>query len=456
MAPAAVIQRMVRDKEVTAEEPVRKGLLTFFEANPELDFRKDSVLKALKEPDALKNVPEDHREKVVRSLKSCQRLSAICPKAEAVPKLMKVGLDSAYAINEVPLERFVALYSKDLGGEDVARSVHYRAEAISARNEHAYIALREAVLSPSVHMVHGGLSVDNRRALLKVMAELKDIPVNFETLFGSVDLCECRHCNSVYSPAAYLVELLQFLRNNILDPENTYTEKQGIEKTPLEKFFRRRPDLGRLQLTCENTNTLIPYIDLVNEVMESFVVYLKQYEKDTNHPRQATISEYNVEDESSGELLAEPQHTNHKAVQKWLDEEYPALAKKAKKEQAEIHWGDETGLCNDSYHGRSYAPRGQTPAIRVQPRCKRVNLISSVTNQGKVRFMVYEDKMNSKTLIRFMKRLIKDSTKKIFLILDNLKVHHSYVVRDWVENHKQQLEIFYLPSYSPELNPDEY
>jgi transposase len=147
---------------------------------------------------------------------------------------------------------------------------------------------------------------------------------------------------------------------------------------------------------------------------------------------------------------------NPKAVQKWLDEEYPALAKKAKKEQAEIHWGDETGLCNDSYHGRSYAPRGQTPAIRVQPRCKRVNLISSVTNQGKVRFLVYEDKMNSKTLIRFMKRLIKDSVRKIFLILDNLKVHHSYVVRDWVENHKQQLEIFYLPSYSPELNPDEY
>ncbi len=147
---------------------------------------------------------------------------------------------------------------------------------------------------------------------------------------------------------------------------------------------------------------------------------------------------------------------NPKAVQKWLDEEYPALAKKAKKEQAEIHWGDETGLCNDSYHGRSYAPSGQTPAIRVQPRCKRVNLISSVTNQGKVRFMVYEDKMNSKTLIKFLKRLIKDSTKKIFLILDNLKVHHSYVVKDWLSKHKERLEVFFLPSYSPELNPDEY
>lgn len=147
---------------------------------------------------------------------------------------------------------------------------------------------------------------------------------------------------------------------------------------------------------------------------------------------------------------------NPKAINKWLNEEYPSIAKRAKKEQVEIHWGDETGLCNDSYHGRSYAPRGQTPAIYLYPKCKRVNLISTVTNQGKVRFMVYKDKMNSKTLIEFMRRLIKDSTRKIFLILDNLKVHHSYIVRDWLEKHKGQIEVFFLPSYSPELNPDEY
>ena len=147
---------------------------------------------------------------------------------------------------------------------------------------------------------------------------------------------------------------------------------------------------------------------------------------------------------------------NPKAINRWLDREYPAIAKRAKKERAEIHWGDETGLCNESYHGRSYAPKGQTPAIRLHPRCKRVNLISTVTNQGKVRFMVYENKMNSDTLIKFMKRLIKESARKVFLVLDNLKVHHSYIVRDWVEKHKEQIEIFFLPSYSPELNPDEY
>ena len=147
---------------------------------------------------------------------------------------------------------------------------------------------------------------------------------------------------------------------------------------------------------------------------------------------------------------------NPKAVKAWLDTEYPEIAKRAKKEKAEIHWGDETGLCNDSYHGRSYAPRGETPAIKLHPRCQRVNLISSVTNQGKVRFMVYKNKMNSQTMIKFMKRLIKGAGKKIFLIVDNLKVHHSYIVKDWLKEHENEIELFFLPSYSPELNPDEY
>lgn len=147
---------------------------------------------------------------------------------------------------------------------------------------------------------------------------------------------------------------------------------------------------------------------------------------------------------------------NPKAVKRWMEVDYPKIVKSAKEEQAEIHWGDETGLCNDSYHGRSYAPRGKTPAIRIHPRCKRVNLISTITNQGKVRFMVYNEKMNSNVFIKFMKRLIKDSEKKIYLILDNLKVHHSYIARDWLEEHKDEIEVFFLPSYSPELNPDEY
>ena len=147
---------------------------------------------------------------------------------------------------------------------------------------------------------------------------------------------------------------------------------------------------------------------------------------------------------------------NPKAVKKWLDEQYPTIVKRAKIEKAEIHWGDETGLCNDSQHGRSYAPRGKTPAIRLPAKRERINLISSITNQGKVRFMLYRNTMSARTMIKFLKRLIKDVGQKIYLIVDNLSVHHSKVVKQWLEEHQDQITVFFLPSYSPELNPDEY
>ena len=147
---------------------------------------------------------------------------------------------------------------------------------------------------------------------------------------------------------------------------------------------------------------------------------------------------------------------NPKLVKKWLEQEYPAIVAAAKKEEAEIHWGDETGLRNDSQHGRSYAPKGKTPAIHLNAKRERINLISSITNQGKVRFMIYTEAMNARTFIKFCKRLIKDTGRKIYLILDNLRVHHSHVVRDWIQGHKDQIQLFFLPSYSPELNPDEY
>ncbi len=123
---------------------------------------------------------------------------------------------------------------------------------------------------------------------------------------------------------------------------------------------------------------------------------------------------------------------------------------------AEIHWGDETGLRNDSQHGRSYAPRGKTPAVLLSAKREHVSLISTITSQGKVRFMVYENAMNSQTLIKFLKRLTKDAGRKVFLILDNLRVHHSKMVKEWLVSHKDEIEVFFLPPYSPELNPDEY
>ena len=146
-----------------------------------------------------------------------------------------------------------------------------------------------------------------------------------------------------------------------------------------------------------------------------------------------------------------------KKVSKWLKEDYPALAKRAKKEGAEIHWGDETGICSHDQIGRGYAPKGQTPVRRQKGKKERVNMISSITNQGKVRFMFYEGSMNALRLLRFFRKLIKASEgRKLFLILDNLRVHHAKIVRAWLDKYETQIEVHYLPSYSPDLNPDEY
>lgn len=145
------------------------------------------------------------------------------------------------------------------------------------------------------------------------------------------------------------------------------------------------------------------------------------------------------------------------AVRSWLEEEYPAIQQRAKAEDAEIHWGDETGIRSDSQHGRSFAPKGKTPVIRLSAKYTSVNMISSVTNQGLVRWMLYDGTLNAQRLIEFLKRLIRGAAgRKIFLILDNLRVHHAKIVKKWLEDHEHEIEIFYLPSYSPELNPDEY
>jgi transposase len=142
-------------------------------------------------------------------------------------------------------------------------------------------------------------------------------------------------------------------------------------------------------------------------------------------------------------------------VKRWLDDTYPQIAARAKLEDAEIHWGDETGLRSDDVRGRGYAPVGQTPVVRVNSKREGLSIISTVTNQGKVRWKVFEGAMHADLLVDFFKRLVKDSERKIFLILDNLKVHHARKVKAWLADHEKEIEVFYLPSYSPELNPDE-
>jgi transposase len=140
---------------------------------------------------------------------------------------------------------------------------------------------------------------------------------------------------------------------------------------------------------------------------------------------------------------------NPAAVQRWLEEEYPAIARRADAQGGEIYWSDETGLRSDDVRGRSYARQGHTPVVRPNHRREKAGLISAVTNKGVLRWMMLDKAIDAGLLIQFMKRLAHDAQRKVFLILDNLKV------MQWLAKHRDKIEVFYLPSYSPELNPDE-
>lgn len=144
------------------------------------------------------------------------------------------------------------------------------------------------------------------------------------------------------------------------------------------------------------------------------------------------------------------------AVQAWLDEQYPEIERRAKAEGAEIHWGDETALVNTDVRGRCYAPAGKTPvAFAVGGTRQKLSMIATVTNRGKTRWMIIDEAFNADKLIEFLGALIKDTKRKVFLVLDNLRVHHSKRVKAWVAKRSKRIELFYLPSYSPELNPEE-
>jgi transposase len=138
---------------------------------------------------------------------------------------------------------------------------------------------------------------------------------------------------------------------------------------------------------------------------------------------------------------------------------FPAIVSRAKAENAEIYFADETGVNNQAYNPRGYAPIGQTPVVKVEVSRKRANMLAAISMSGHKKWLVYEEKTTQQQLISFMENMILDQQlkhrKKVFLFLDNLKVHHGKLVKEFLEVNKDKIEVFYFPSYSPELNPEE-
>lgn len=140
----------------------------------------------------------------------------------------------------------------------------------------------------------------------------------------------------------------------------------------------------------------------------------------------------------------------------WLEQTYPALLARAKAEGAAILWGDETAVKEDTHWLRGYAPKGQTPVLKTPTRRDKLSMISAISARGELAFQIVEGSINSARFLEFLARLIDGATRKIFLVVDNLRVHHAKQVSEWLNDKQDRIELVFLPPYAPESNPDEY
>ena len=146
---------------------------------------------------------------------------------------------------------------------------------------------------------------------------------------------------------------------------------------------------------------------------------------------------------------------NPDEVRRWLEQDYPTIQKQAKREKAGIYWGDEMGLRSDHAVGRCYGRRGQKPVIPGTGQRFGCNMISAITNQGQLNFMVFKQRFRTDVFQEFLRRLVRQSKRKVFLIVDGHPVHRATKIKNWVGNNTEHILLFFLPGYSPELNPDE-
>jgi len=146
---------------------------------------------------------------------------------------------------------------------------------------------------------------------------------------------------------------------------------------------------------------------------------------------------------------------DQEAVERWKKEEYPEIQKAAKKAKATIYFADEASVRSDYHSGTTWAPKGKTPVVESTGARFKLNLISAVSAKGLMRFMTIEGRLTAPNFIDFLKRLIYKAERPIFMIVDRHPVHRSAAVRKFVESTEGRLRLFFLPSYSPDLNPDE-
>jgi Tc toxin complex TcA C-terminal TcB-binding domain/ABC toxin N-terminal region/Neuraminidase-like domain/PA14 domain/Putative peptidoglycan binding domain/Salmonella virulence plasmid 28.1kDa A protein len=297
------------------ENPIRKGVARFLKNEPGFEFADthiDSYLTDRAEG-AFNGIPEADRAAVTDQLKSLQRVYRVTARYEHMEALMREGLTSAYAISRIPQKVFASRFAESLGGEARAKAIQSQAKQITATNTNVYASVYQSINDVTPYVISGanapiaaksGSPISQMSESDTAAAAPMQANSNWQSLFGAIALCDCEHCRSVYSPAAYFVDTLQFLNES---------DKNSNGKTPLDVLSLRRPDLEHIKLTCENTNTLTPYVDLANEILEYYVA----------HGELNAGSVKNTEGITAEELSVNPQYKIDEAYTKLKQGVYP-------------------------------------------------------------------------------------------------------------------------------------
>jgi len=297
--PTQTIAQMVPGMaELAVDEQTRLGIKRFFANSPDFDIGSSKVSSyvAANGGTAFAGIAAEAQPEVERAVRRLQRAFQLSVSPQTMTALLSNGLDAAHLVANTPRKSFIDRYGDALGGPEPAGAVHERATFINSRNLMLISHLNDTVNGVWPRGLSGG-SWGNGSA--QAQAQLIESYPDYTELFGALDPCACQDCRSVLSPAAYLVDLLEFLRGSGTNAQN-YTPLDVLIGTSGEQALTgRRPDLAYLQLTCENTNTELPYIDLVNEVLESYIAY--------NGPNRSAA--HDTGPATTAQLDAAPQYT---------------------------------------------------------------------------------------------------------------------------------------------------
>jgi transposase len=288
--------------------------------------------------------------------------------------------------------------------------------------------------------------IDLRHSSSAVVHTIKQQVVNMKKRGCSLkDIAE--NLGISYARASYYFK--EFKRTGGISKQQTRGRKYGESRVLSseqeieiqEILIDKRPDQMKLAFmlwTRKAIRLLIMQKYNIDIPLRTVTDYLKRWGMTCQRPTKKAYFQDNIK------------------VERFKKVEYSAIKARSIAEKAEIYWCDETKINNREHYYKGFAPKGKPPTILVESKLERINMISAINNYGTLRFSLFSGSMNQQRFIKFLKGLVSDAKRKVFLITDNLKVHHGKIVAEWLTKNRSKIELFFIPPYSPELNPVEY